>query len=251
MKVRIKFSKHGAMKFIGHLDTQRYFQKLNRRAGLNVAYSEGFSPHQKMSFAMPLSVGLESEGEYLDLELKDAPSVTDWTGDHMTSDDLVEALNSCGSDGIRITDCVRLPDKADNAMASVRAADYLVRFREGYEPGTDISDLVRDFEDSEEYLIKKPVKKASKPRRKKNDDNEGEAYNEIDLKKLVYELRCVEDGIFIKASAGSKDNIKPDLVIRSLYEKAGIELPPFALVITRLELYTDNMVPLLDAGDAF
>ncbi|MBQ2454076.1 MAG: DUF2344 domain-containing protein, partial [Lachnospiraceae bacterium] len=72
MKLRIRFTKHGTARFIGHLDIQRYFQKLNRRAGINVVYSEGFSPHQKMCFAMPLSVGYESDGEYFDMEVKDA-----------------------------------------------------------------------------------------------------------------------------------------------------------------------------------
>ena len=51
MKVRIKFAKSGAMRFIGHLDVMRFFQKAIRRAGIDVAYSEGFSPHQIMSFA--------------------------------------------------------------------------------------------------------------------------------------------------------------------------------------------------------
>ena len=61
MKVRIKFAKKGTMKFIGHLDIMRYFQKAIRRAGIDIAYSEGFSPHQIMSFAAPLGVGLESK----------------------------------------------------------------------------------------------------------------------------------------------------------------------------------------------
>ena len=56
MKVRVKFSKYGPVKFIGHLDVMRYFQKAIRRAEIDVAYSEGFSPHQKLSFAAPLSV---------------------------------------------------------------------------------------------------------------------------------------------------------------------------------------------------
>ena len=68
MKLRIKFSKHGTMKFIGHLDIMRYFQKAIRRAEIDVVYTEGFSPHQKMSFAAPLGLGLYSNGEYFDVE---------------------------------------------------------------------------------------------------------------------------------------------------------------------------------------
>ena len=71
MKVRIKFEKRGNLRFIGHLDLMRYFQKANRRAGLPIAYSEGFSPHQIMSFAAPLSMGVESTAEYADFKLTD------------------------------------------------------------------------------------------------------------------------------------------------------------------------------------
>ena len=51
MKVRIKFTKEGPMKFVGHLDTMRYFQKAVRRAELPIAFSGGYSPHMIMSFA--------------------------------------------------------------------------------------------------------------------------------------------------------------------------------------------------------
>ena len=75
MKVRIKFSKEGPMKFVGHLDTMRYFQKALRRAELPVAFSGGYSPHMIMSFAVPLGVGMESLGDYFDLEMaEDMPT---------------------------------------------------------------------------------------------------------------------------------------------------------------------------------
>ena len=65
IKVRIKFSKHGVMRFIGHLDIMRYFQKVFRRAEIDIAYSGGFSPHQIMSFAQPLyGCGIELYGEF-------------------------------------------------------------------------------------------------------------------------------------------------------------------------------------------
>ena len=84
MKLRIKFSKHGVLKFIGHLDVMRYFQKAIRRAEIDIAYSTGFSPHQIMSFAAPLGIGLESNGEYMDIEVN---SLT-------TSTQILETLNS-------------------------------------------------------------------------------------------------------------------------------------------------------------
>ena len=74
MKVRIKFAKTGHMKFVGHLDTMRYFQKAIRRAELPVAFSGGYSPHMIMSFAAPLGVGTTSLGEYFDMELTETVS---------------------------------------------------------------------------------------------------------------------------------------------------------------------------------
>ena len=59
------------MKFIGHLDIMRYFQKAIRRANIPIAFSGGFSPHMIMSFAAPLGVGVTSAGEYFDMELTD------------------------------------------------------------------------------------------------------------------------------------------------------------------------------------
>ena len=58
IKLRIKFAKSGAMRFIGHLDVMRYFQKAIRRAEIDIPYSEGFSPHQMISVAEPHGVGL-------------------------------------------------------------------------------------------------------------------------------------------------------------------------------------------------
>ena len=77
MKVRIKFSKEGPMKFVGHLDTMRYFQKALRRAELPVAFSGGYSPHMIMSFAVPLGVGMESLGDYFDLDMAEVMPTAD------------------------------------------------------------------------------------------------------------------------------------------------------------------------------
>ena len=74
LNIRIKFRKYGAMKFISHLDVMRYFQKAIRRAKIDICFSEGFSPHMIMSFASPLSLGVTSEAEYMDIRVKNASS---------------------------------------------------------------------------------------------------------------------------------------------------------------------------------
>ena len=129
MRLRVKFRKYGPVRFIGHLDVMRYFQKAIRRAEIDVAYSTGFSPHQIMSFASPLSVGLESNGEYMDFEVHSLTSC----------EDVKNRLNAVGAPGIEVTSVIELPDTAGNAMASVAAASYTVRFREGRASKLDIS----------------------------------------------------------------------------------------------------------------
>ncbi|NLI89868.1 MAG: DUF2344 domain-containing protein, partial [Epulopiscium sp.] len=60
MKIRIKFSKVGKVKFIGHLDLLRLFQKIIKSSRLPIAYSKGFNPHPLIYFAQALSVGITS-----------------------------------------------------------------------------------------------------------------------------------------------------------------------------------------------
>ena len=128
MEVRIKFAKYDTMKFISHLDVMRYFQKAVRRSGLDVAYSEGFNPHQIMSFAAPLGVGQTSESEYFDIELKTVPPL----------EELVDRLNATMTDGMRILSAELLPPpvpqvKRETAMALVAASSYLVMRKDGYD----------------------------------------------------------------------------------------------------------------------
>ena len=66
---RIKYAKGNEIKYISHLDFQRSFHRLLNRAGIDVAFSQGFNPHLKVSYAMAMPVGMTSEGEYLDVEL--------------------------------------------------------------------------------------------------------------------------------------------------------------------------------------
>ena len=122
MKVRIKFEKRGNLRFIGHLDLMRYFQKANRRAGLPIAYSEGFSPHQIMSFAAPLSMGVESTAEYADFKLTDDARIT--------SEEAVLRMNREMAEGLKILSFLRIPDEAGNCMSTMFAADYRVWFPE-------------------------------------------------------------------------------------------------------------------------
>ena len=102
MKLRIKFKKYGAVRFIGHLDVMRFFQKAIRRAQIDVVYTAGFSQHQVMTFAAPLGVGLTSNGEYMDIEVNSIHSC----------EDVMERLNGASVPGIEIVSVRILPEGA-------------------------------------------------------------------------------------------------------------------------------------------
>ncbi len=69
MKQRVRFAKHGKVRFLSHRDVARVWERALRRSGVRAAYSEGFSPRPKLSFGLALSTGYESLGEYLDIDL--------------------------------------------------------------------------------------------------------------------------------------------------------------------------------------
>jgi radical SAM-linked protein len=77
VKYRVRFSKHGKIRFTSHRDVARIWERALRKAMLPVAYTEGFSPRPKLSFGLALSTGHESLGEYLDIDFAaDAATVT-------------------------------------------------------------------------------------------------------------------------------------------------------------------------------
>lgn len=233
MKVRIKFKKYGPMKFIGHLDIMRYFQKCMRRAEVNIAYTTGFSPHQIMSFAAPLGVGLCSEGEYFDIELQEGQS----------SQQILESLNQVMVPGMEIISVKALKNQNENAMASVAAAKYFITFKED----SFDSDFIQKgtlFFKQDSILVTKKTKK-----------------NEIsfDLKPHIYHYEMTDVGLYLFVDASSSGNIKPTLVLEALCGFCNVPYKPFSYQITRLDTYTNtggeegtnNFVPLDMAGVEF
>ena len=221
MKIRIKFRKYGNLKFIGHLDVQRFFQKCVRRAGIDVAYTTGFSPHQIMSFASPLGIGLESNGEYMDME------VHSFNG----SADCVKRLNEAGVEGIEIVSAKVLPEGAGNAMASVAAAGYTIRFREGRAPRFAWKEKLADFFAKESIMITRETKKSTL---------------ETDIRPGIYEWKITEDSLYLLVDASSSGNIKPGMVVAAFLSENGDTLQENALLITREETYMEAPADLND-----
>jgi radical SAM-linked protein len=157
MRVRLRFSKLGKVRWTSHRDVARMWERALRRASVPVALSEGFSPRPKVSFGLALSTGHESLGEYLDVEL--APGTT------LDLDELPERLTPALPVGIDVQAAVALdgrvtslqqevvscswridlpdidPAQAEAAVAAALAAPSLVTTRT--RKGTDVVDDVR------------------------------------------------------------------------------------------------------------
>lgn len=216
MKVRIKFSKEGPVKFVGHLDTMRYFQKALRRAELPVAFSGGFSPHMIMSFAAPLGVGTESLGEYFDLELTKTVS----------TDEIEKRLNAAMVEGFHVLSARKVEDgKASKAMALVAAADYFVTFRDGFEPTISWKDKIAEFYGQSEIQVTKKTKRSEK---------------EMDIRPFIYAMEERNGGIFLSLASASANYTKPELVMDTFFKFLGIDQPDsFSYQVQRLEVYAD------------
>ena len=232
MKVRVRFEKKGVLKYIGHLDMMRYFQKAISRANLPIAYSEGFNPHQIMSFGNPLGLGMTSSAEYMDIELlEEIPSLEG-----------INRLNNEMVQGIKILSFRYLPDKAKNAMSSTEASLYKIRLSDKLEDElesmSDISQSIDEFMSQKECIITKKTKKSTR---------------KLDILPLIYEFQYRDKYFYIKCSSSSGDNIKPEVIMNEFFNFLGyeLELDRVNLYIERLDIYTridNNLISLDDIG---
>lgn len=228
MKARIKFRKYGSLRFIGHLDVMRFFQKVMRRADIPIAFSGGYSPHMIMSFANPLGIGLTSDGEYFDIELTEA----------VNSQDAVRRMNETCVEGIEVLSIRRISDeKKLTGMTILAGADYLTSVRKGAFPD-DWKERFAQFMEQPEIRILKQTKRSEK---------------EVDIKPLIYAWELRGDAVYLKVAAGSVENLKPDLVMEAFCHFLDIDPESIRFQHHRLEMYTDrsedgSLIPLEDMG---
>lgn len=225
MKIRIKFTKTGNMRFIGHLDVMRYFQKLMRRADIDIRYSEGFSPHQIMSFAQPLGLGDTSEGEYVDIDVLSSKS----------SEEMIRRINEKSCPEIQIKKYVRILDETrrGNAMSNVAAADYRIFFR-NEKPDNDILNALFS---RESILVLRKTKTQ-------------EAMT--DIRPLVLDWRPEPEGLFVRLATGSAANCKPDTLMDAYDALRGFAPQRFSYHFHRLEMYArrdSDLIPLYRLGE--
>ena len=196
--VRIKFRKVGNLQYISHLDLQRTISRVLVRAGIPMWYTQGFNPHAKIVFGLPLSVGAESECEYMDLRIdRDMPC-----------EQVMENLNRVLTDELCVLKAYDAPAKS--SFADIVWAEYDIRIRtEG------LSEQLA--EDVCRYLTTSPLMMDKKSK---------SGIREVDITTLIRSLTAsVADGeLYLHAvlCVSGADYLNPEYLIRALREKFGL-----------------------------
>lgn len=198
MRMLIRFGKNPRLRFISHLDLQRFLHMALNRTGLPIKYSEGFNPHPVMAFGSALALGWTSEYELLDVRLS-AP---------MGRKRCEEALRFALPEDLPVLEVKLLEDRAPSIMSMVYASDYLIRLNG--ETAQAVQDAAEAFMAEECVMAVKKTKSGEK---------------EINIRPLALSVEPVEEGLRARLMLTEKDALKADLLVKTLAERAGVELP--------------------------
>ena len=203
--VRIFYTKKGRMKFVSHLDMNRFMARLIAKSKIPVWYTEGFNQHIYMNFAVPLSLGFEGLYEILDIKLID---------DNFSNEECLNSLKSVATKDIEFfaTKEPRLN------MKEIGFAEFELEFDE-----LDAEKL-NAFLSQESIFCEKKGKKGK--------------VKEIDLIPKIKEYSITENKLKICLVAGSEDNLNPSLVIETYF--AQTETPPCFYSVSRTQILTKN-----------
>ena len=198
MRAMIRFGKQPRLRFISHLDLQRFFQRALNRTGLPIAWTQGFNPHPILSFGSALALGWTSEYEILDVKLS-APM-----GRRRTENAMRAALPV----DLPVLEVRMVDDRHPAPMAMVRASDYEITLSGETAAATLAA--------AEEFLRRDSVMAVRKTK-------SGE--REVDIRPMALLLEREGDVLSARLMLTEKDTLKPDLLVRALAEIAGAEVP--------------------------
>lgn len=207
MLVRIKYSKLGDISYISHLDIIKLMERIVRRTGLKLSYSEGFNPHPKTAFSPALQLGVQSHCEYLDMEFDEA----------VEEDLLIQKLNEKTVEGINFIEAKILTDKVDSLVAFITHSRYEIAVDEEDENKiSKIISAINKINSTNEMLLTKKTKKGNI-----KEYNVKEYIGTIDFERKSDGL-----SIFVDICSGSVKSINPKKIIElveSLGDLSGIE----------------------------
>lgn len=202
-RYRLMFAKEGSAKYISHLDLIRAFERAARRAGLPIAFTQGFNPHPKLSFAAPLAVGTSGEAEFADMEL---------TGD-MPAGDVAKSLARVLPEGLRLIEARLVAESAPALMAIVDRAVYIARaVLECPLKEEVLEKAVADFLAKPELLVERRGKTGEK---RKYDIKPGIFAMSARINNDIIELRA-------ELKSGSSGNVRFEELVAAFIEDSGL-----------------------------
>lgn len=154
MRIIAAFRKDHGISYVSHLDVQRTLQRAFRRADLPLAYSKGFNPHPKLSFATALATGYTSDGEWFEVVLAEPISTAEFT----------ERVNAVLPNGMQIVTAKQADDTIDTLSKGIAAAEYevTVHFAEPVAE-TSVRQAVEELLQAKEIIVEKRTKGGTKP----------------------------------------------------------------------------------------
>lgn len=200
VSLRLRFCRQEPAIWLAHLDMMRTFERSVRRAGIPVAYSGGFNPRPRLSFALPIGVGTATEDDRLDIQLEDGTAavqtrVAEWT----------DALNRNLPDGLAVCAGELADSGGPSLMSLVTAAEYRLQT-------VGLQAAIRQLE-ARDDLAAWTVDKNSKGKTIKTD-----------IRPLILTIRLEgPDQAIIQVRAGSRQNLRPDLFLQILVLQGGLD----------------------------
>ena len=207
--VRIFYKKQGRMKFVSHLDMNRFMSRIISKAKIPVWFTEGFNRHAYLNFAVPLSLGYEGVYEILDIKITD---------DAYPLNDILAALQS-----------VSVPDIEFFAVSEALMNMKHIGFAEFEITLDEIDELktnkINEFFAKSSISCQKTTKKGGT--------------KDIDIAPLIKKYSLVDNKLTLVLTAGNENNLNPLLVMQTLFEQTSIE--PIYYSVTRTMIYNSQL----------
>ncbi len=192
-KIRMRYTKTGLARFISHLDVVRLFDRAARRARISLVYSQGFHPRPKIAFGLPLSLGIASTAEYLDLE-----------ADVGQNGDFVARLNQVLPAGIQILTQKTIFSKVPSLASVINRVTYQVFLDEVQ---LDENQL-QDFLHQEQIIVQRIVKEETR---------------EIDLRPYIQHIEIKGRNLNLSLDAIEGRMVRVTEVLESLLGSQGVD----------------------------
>jgi len=226
MRLISKYSKEDRLKYISHLDMMRTFHRAIRRATLPVAFSQGFNPHPKLAFASALSVGLTSEGEYLDTVMES----------DIAPEEFSTKLNRVLPSGLRVIRSVNIDIKNPSLMSMIERASYSIFIPVAVK---ELAAQIDAFLDQPYVLV---------------TGEKSNALKHINIRPMIHWVKprlndYSEQTVVVMLNSGSKSNLKPKLFADALFRFLKEDSSTMNYKIHRLDMYlfkNDKFVTPLD-----